>query len=478
MLFSKLTLSVLLLAAASRSHQVDAFCLSSSSRCRSSNLQLRMLENPEDYYAAFGESSSSSHFFPTQGNLNPPAKPLKRYGEEPGEPEAAATSTVTQTEAVPGFMASYTTSASSISGKMKEPSYKQPQPGTVSTSSSPYSAQADLYSNSPNSASRIAFQTDKDGMMLEHDVLPRKNRFVPLTSDAVSSGSDMTTTHGKTSGAFRKIAKEYAHQDAGQNINLGEVVPTPKKFKRLTPDAVSSGSDSTTLHTRVGAFRKLAREDPGQNQIIGEVVPTPKFTKPLTPDTVSSGSDSTTAHDGRIGYFRRLKEDAGQNLVLGDVLPTHKNDVTHSRLIGAFRKEDAAGNRVLGSTVPTPQISPPLEQFKSLKFEQDSSGMMMDLGSIPKPRPIPPLTPHSVKGIEEEGGITSQAKSSVWDALPPPPPQQQQAFKLEEKATPPTDEQYYKQFEKDQMDSGLDGPRQPTMLWEQRPKDFAGGEST
>jgi hypothetical protein len=44
-----------------------------------SSPSLSMLKKPEDYYQAFGESSSKSYSFPTQGNLDPPSQPLKRF---------------------------------------------------------------------------------------------------------------------------------------------------------------------------------------------------------------------------------------------------------------------------------------------------------------------------------------------------------------------------------------------------------------
>jgi hypothetical protein len=48
------------------------------------------------------------------------------------------------------------------------------------------------------------------------------------------------------------------------------------------------------------------------------------------------------------------------------------------------------------------------------------------------------------------------------------------SYKLNQKSTTPTDEQYYKGLR--HSDSGLQGPYQPTLLWEQRPAD-TGGDS-
>ena len=47
-------------------------------------------------------------------------------------------------------------------------------------------------------------------------------------------------------------------------------------------------------------------------------------------------------------------------------------------------------------------------------------------------------------------------------------------FKLESKQTPPSDKQWQDEARGINANSGLNGPKQPTLLWEQRPKDYTG----
>jgi hypothetical protein len=112
-----------------------------------------------------------------------------------------------------------------------------------------------------------------------------------------------------------------------------------------------------------------------------------------------------------------------------------------------------------------PRSSPPLKQRRSIKFQQDSAGMMLESSdAVPKPRPILPLTVDQLDHTEgpNKRKTTSSASSSL--------------YMLNQKSTPPTDKQYYKGLRN--SDSGFQGPRQPTLLWEQRPSDYNGGDST
>ncbi|KAG7363840.1 hypothetical protein IV203_037041 [Nitzschia inconspicua] len=387
---------------------------------------LAMLENPEDYYQAFGESSSKSYSFPTEGNLDPPPPPLKRFtkgerreGETDGKQEKK-TETTRSTSSSTTPTNSTTTPTTKTFQRYAPPEENTPKAKIPTTATSPsstytppspplkrYNLESATFTSTsssprPTSTTRVRFQTDSAGIMMEAPcVRLQPNHFVPLP---IPPRNKVVRFQQETSGG--------PMLDATPSTS----VPKPKPVLPLTAANINVSSTPTT--TTIG------------------------------PLTVPSATSSTTA----------------------DSSPS-----------STFVEGDAAGNLKFQQSrdVPQPQISPPLEQhYRPLQFPTDSAGMMMmQPNVVPKPKPIPPLTVDQIKGTD---GTTSSSSTTTPSSSPSSSSQhkqqqQQHKHKLEDKATPPNDDQYYKAQTKQVTDSGITGqPRQPTLLWEQRRSDYLG----
>jgi hypothetical protein len=160
--------------------------------------------------------------------------------------------------------------------------------------------------------------------------------------------------------------------------------------------------------------------------------------------------------------------------------------------------QDSSGNMVLVKTKPTTlrQVSSEQEEEASIAGSTSNptkryvnDGISIDTTptkSVPKPTPTKPLT-YQYYEVRES---TTELQATT------PPPQQQRPYvndgisidttptksvprptrmvplKLVGKQTPPSDRQWQDEARGINADSGLNGPKQPTLLWEQRPKDY------
>jgi hypothetical protein len=168
--------------------------------------------------------------------------------------------------------------------------------------------------------------------------------------------------------------------------------------------------------------------------------------------------------------------------------------------------QDSSGNMVLVKTKPTTfrQVSSE-EEGEENEEEKETSvavvftsnptkqyvndGISIDTTptkSVPKPTPTKPLTYQYYEVRESssasQGSPSPQQQQRPYvndgisiDTTPTksvPKPTRMVPLKLVEKQTPPSDNQWQNEARGINADSGLNGPKQPTLLWEQRPKDY------
>jgi hypothetical protein len=308
-----------------------------------------MLENPEDYYQAFGESSSKSYSFPTEGNLDPPSPPLKRFHTAAAEEEEETSSNPSSAGAVatPSTASTPSTSASTSASSQKVLKRYVPEgyqemtkkiPTTATSPSSTYEPPArtlkrfhqddfdNTFASTPVSPTRIRFQSDDAGMMMEAPCVRIKpNQFVPLS------------------------------------------MPTKQMRKAVFTQEISGGPmlDATPQTS----------------------VPQPKPLVPLKVENiiVDSTTETETARSTKSSSLSSsfVEGDAAGNLKLSQT-----------------------------ADVPLPQPSPPLQQYKPLRFQTDSAGMMLEQDVVPKPKPIPPLTVDQIK-VSNENEIMNKPTSSA-----------------------------------------------------------------
>ncbi|KAG7339963.1 hypothetical protein IV203_006366 [Nitzschia inconspicua] len=403
---------------------------------------LAMLENPEDYYHAFGESSSKSYSFPTEGNLDPPPPPLKRFtkgggGRTAGEEEkdtdttrSASSSSTTSTTSSSSTTNNTTTptpkTATKTFQRYAPPEENTPKAKIPTTATSPsstytppspplkrYNLESTTSTSSslrPTSPTRVRFQADSAGMMMEAPcVRLQPNHFVPLPIPPRN-----------------KVVRFQQETSGGPMLDATPSTSVPKP-KPVVPLTTANIIDSSTPTTETGPLTE------------------PSATSPTTAAAAASPPPPPSS---------------------------------------AFIEGDAAGNLKFQQShdVPRPQVSPPLRQYyyRPLQFPTDSAGMMMmQPNVVPKPKPIPPLTVDQIKGTDTTTSSSTTTPSSTSSSRTTPTPSSSssssQQHKLEDKATPPNDDQYYKAQTKQVTDSGITGqPRQPTLLWEQRQSDYLG----
>jgi hypothetical protein len=332
-------------------------------------LSVSMLKKAEDYYQAFGESSSKSYSFPTQGNLDPPVRPLKRFSVPKAQqetkkipPKPQPNPKILKRYLPKGYVQEEITAAKGAAAVVK----------SMTTTT--------ITSFLPPSSTRIRFRTDEAGMMMEASCV------VPLKRHR---------THSIISVPPCEIQQEKSDRN-------GSVfhATSPSSVPPLNADA------------------------------------------PFLPGTINSntGRDESTAVPTEASTTTTIKPPS--TFLEGDVPENHK----------IFASQD----------IPQPQPSHPLKQYRSVNFQHDSAGMMLQSPEVvPKPKRILPLT------VDQLDVSCSQKNKHIDSSS---------SYKLDQKSTPPTDQQYYKGLRNG--DSGLQGPRQPTLLWEQRPADFTGRNST
>jgi hypothetical protein len=257
-------------------------------------------------------------------------------------------------------------------------------------------------------------------------------------------------------------------------------------------------------YSSASTFAGSAGETPFLNEPLRSSAPPAVGPDKLEPYSPSTEEEIAALTSSTKLVFREDKD--GMMMESSCVLPRPNAFVpipSNPKKIRSFQKDDGIGfDAAPTGSLPIPNPVVPLGGYKRVSFVQDSSGNMvlrrlkptvtrpgpnsiLNAGGGDVDRPDRPTLPPTAAGTATTTSATTTTTRKAYavddgisiDFTPTktlPTPTRMAPLKLESQMTPPSDKPWRDEVEGRNADSGLRGPKQPTLLWEQRPTDFTG----